>query len=81
MKMIVRSLIAAGCLASLSVQAESVSLDQAVEMSLAADPRIKEREQVVAAARALVEEVRGNAGWRVSAVIRPAPDAMRSPPR
>ena len=67
MKMIVRSLIAAGCLASLAVQAESISLDQAVEMSLAADPRIKEREQVVAAARALVQEVRGNAGWRVSA--------------
>jgi outer membrane protein TolC len=67
MKLIVRSLIAAGWLASLSVQAESISLDQAVEMSLAADPRIKEREQVVAAARALVQEVRGNAGWRVSA--------------
>ncbi|HQT00395.1 MAG: hypothetical protein B7Y26_07225 [Hydrogenophilales bacterium 16-64-46] len=67
MKSIVRSLIAAGWLASLAVQADSISLDQAVEMSLAADPRIKEREQVVAAARALVLEVRGNAGWRVSA--------------
>ncbi|MFN3715762.1 MAG: TolC family protein [Thiobacillus sp.] len=67
MKLVVRSLIAAGCLACLSVHAESINLSQAVEMSLAADPRIKEREQVVAAARALVQEVRGNAGWRVSA--------------
>ncbi|MCA1924740.1 MAG: TolC family protein [Thiobacillus sp.] len=67
MKLIVHSLIAAGCLACLSVHAESINLSQAVEMSLAADPRIKEREQVVAAARALVQEVRGNAGWRVSA--------------
>lgn len=62
-----RSLLAAGLMAALSAQAETVTLQQAVEMSLAADPRIKEREQVVEAARALVQEVRGNAGWRVSA--------------
>ena len=36
-------------------------------MSLTADPRIKEREQVVEAARGMLEEVQGNAGWRVSA--------------
>ena len=48
-------------------QAETINLQQAVEMSLAADPRIKEREQVVEAARALLQEVKGNAGWRVSA--------------
>lgn len=48
-------------------QAETINLQQAVEMSLAADPRIKEREQVVEAARALLREVKGNAGWRVSA--------------
>jgi outer membrane protein len=47
--------------------AETINLQQAVEMSLAADPRIKEREQVVEAARALLQEVKGNAGWRVSA--------------
>lgn len=48
-------------------QAETVNLRQAVEMSLAADPRIKEREQVVEAARGLLQEVKGNAGWRASA--------------
>ena len=48
-------------------QAETVNLRQAVEMSLAADPRIKEREQVVEAARGLLQEVEGNAGWRASA--------------
>ncbi len=63
-----RTLLAAGMLlAALPGQAETVNLQQAVEMSLAADPRIKEREQVVEAARSLVEEVRGNAGWRISA--------------
>lgn len=63
-----RAFLAAGALlASLPAHAETINLQQAVQMSLAADPRIKEREQVVEAARALVEEVRGNAGWRVSA--------------
>ncbi|MEW6119445.1 MAG: TolC family protein [Pseudomonadota bacterium] len=61
------TLMAAGLLSALPAQAETVTLQQAVEMSLAADPRIKEREQVVEAARALAEEVKGNAGWRVSA--------------
>lgn len=60
--------MAAGVLlVALPVQAETVTLQQAVQMSLAADPRIKEREQVVEAARGLVREVQGNAGWRVSA--------------
>ena len=54
-------------LAATPGQAETINLQQAVEMSLAADPRIKEREQVVEAARALLQEVKGNAGWRVSA--------------
>jgi outer membrane protein len=48
-------------------QAETINLQQAVEMSLTADPRIKEREQVVEAARGLLREVQGNGGWRVSA--------------
>ncbi|HEX7971184.1 MAG TPA: TolC family protein, partial [Thiobacillus sp.] len=47
--------------------AETVNLQQAVEMSLAADPRIKDREQVVEAARGMLQEVEGNGGWRVSA--------------
>lgn len=46
-------------------QADTINLQQAVEMSLAADPRIKEREQVVEAARGLLREVQGNMGWRV----------------
>jgi outer membrane protein TolC len=63
-----RTLMAAGLLlAALPAQAETVNLQQAVQMSLAADPRIKEREQVVEAARGMLQEVQGNAGWRVSA--------------
>jgi len=63
-----RTLLAAGVLlAALPAQAETINLQQAVEMSLAADPRIKEREQVIEAARGMLQEVQGNAGWRVSA--------------
>ncbi len=52
---------------SASAMAQTVSLQQAVEMSLAADPRIKEREQVVESARGLLDEVKANMGWRASA--------------
>src|SRR4030066_299242 len=63
-----RTLMATGLLlAALPGQAETVNLQQAMQMSLAADPRIKEREQVVEAARGLMQEVQGNAGWRISA--------------
>ncbi|MHB1401033.1 MAG: TolC family protein [Thiobacillus sp.] len=65
---VTRMLLVAGMLlAALPGQAETINLQQAVQMSLAADPRIKEREQVVEAARGMLQEVRGNAGWRVSA--------------
>jgi outer membrane protein len=65
---VTRVLLAAGMLlAALPGQAETINLQQAVQMSLAADPRIKEREQVVEVARGMLQEVRGNAGWRVSA--------------
>lgn len=62
----------AACLAAAGVFAtpawsETVTLAQAIEMSLAADPRVKEREQLVEAARAMVREVEGNAGWRLTA--------------
>lgn len=63
----IKGMIAAGLAMALPVHADTVNLQQAIEMSLTADPRIKEREQVVEAARALVREVRGNDGWRVSA--------------
>ncbi len=66
-KALTLTLLAAGLAPVLPAWAETVTLQQAVEMSLAADPRIKEREQVVEAARALVQEVKGNLGWRVSA--------------
>lgn len=46
-------------------QADTINLQQAVEMSLTADPRIKESEQVVEAARGLLQEAQGNMGWRV----------------
>src|SRR5512135_2862846 len=63
-----RTLLAAGLLlTTLPGWAETINLQQAVEISLAADPRIKEREQVVEAARGMLQEVQGNAGWRVSA--------------
>lgn len=68
LKSLSHTLMAAGILlAALPAQADTINLQQAVEMSLAADPRIKEREQVVEAARGMLQEVQGNAGWRVSA--------------
>ena len=68
LKSLTHTLLAAGfLLAALPAQAETINLQQAVQMSLAADPRIKEREQVVEAARGMLEEVQGKAGWRVSA--------------
>jgi len=69
LKPLTHAFLAAGLLLTtgLTAQAETINLQQAVQMSLAADPRIKEREQVVEAARGLVQEVQGNAGWRVSA--------------
>lgn len=48
-------------------RAQTINLDQAVQMSLSADPRIKEREYLVEAARGLLTEVKGNQGWRVNA--------------
>jgi outer membrane protein TolC len=63
-----RILMAAGLmLAALPGRAETVNLEQAVQMSLAADPRIKEREQLVEVARGMLQEVQGNFGWRVNA--------------
>lgn len=63
-----QTLFAAGLLlAALPSRADTIDLQQAIQMSLAADPRIKEREQVVEAARGLLQEVQGNVGWRVSA--------------
>ncbi len=61
------ALFAAGMLFSGISAAQTVNLQQAVDMSLSADPRIKEREALVEAARGLLAEVKGNEGWRISA--------------
>lgn len=61
------ALFAAGMLVSGVSGAQTINLQQAVDMSLAADPRIKEREYLVDAARGLLAEVKGNEGWRISA--------------
>lgn len=66
-KKITLALLAAGMLLSGVSAAQTINLQQAVEMSLSADPRIKEREQLVEAARGLLAEVKGNQGWRISA--------------
>lgn len=55
------------CVATLPIQAQTVNLQQAIAMSLNADPRIKEREQLVEQARALLEEAQGNNGLRLDA--------------
>jgi len=55
------------CLAAGQIQAETVNLQQAVELSLAADPRIKESEQLVEAARGLLQEALGHNGLRIRA--------------
>lgn len=47
--------------------AQTVNLQQAVQMSLNADPRVKEREQLVESARALLEQAQAKDGWRVNA--------------
>ena len=63
-----RILLAAGLLlTALPGQAETINLQQAVEMSLAADPRIKEREQLIQVAQGMVQEVEGEGGWRIRA--------------
>lgn len=63
-----RGLFAAGLiLGTPQALADTINLSQAVEMSLAADPRIKEREQLIESARGLLQEAQANNGWRVSA--------------
>ena len=66
-KKLAQALFAAGMLLSGISGAQTINLQQAVDMSLSADPRIKEREYLVEAARGLLAEVKGNEGWRISA--------------
>ena len=63
-----RTLLVSGlALGTFEAWADTISLPQAVEMSLAADPRIKEREQLIESARALLQEAKANNGWRINA--------------
>lgn len=66
-KSLMLALMTAGMLFPAFADAQTVNLQQALEMSLSADPRIKEREYLVEAARGLLAEVKGNEGWRISA--------------
>lgn len=47
------------------VLAQAVTLRQAIDMSLAADPRIKEQEKLTEQAKALLAEAQSSGGWRV----------------
>lgn len=72
-----RTLIATSLfLAVGQIQAETINLQQAVELSLAADPRIKESEQLVEAARGLLQEAQGHNGlrFRANAFVGLAPE-------
>lgn len=63
-----RAMLATGLiLGAAEIWADTINLPQAIEMSLAADPRIKEREQLIESARALLQEAQASNGWRVSA--------------
>ncbi len=65
MRKLILGCLAAAALISANVPAQTINLGQAIEMSLTADPRIKEQEQVVEQARALLEEAQGNNGLRL----------------
>jgi outer membrane protein len=62
-----RALLATGLiLSAVQTWADTITLPQAIEMSLTADPRIKEREQLIESARGLLQEAQANQGWRVN---------------
>lgn len=48
------------------VHAENLDLNQALAKALATDPRVKEKEQTVAVARATLDEALGNKNWIVN---------------
>lgn len=69
---LVAALVALAALASGTVRAEvapsePITLEQATDMALHADPRIDEQRANVARAQALIERVKGEGGLRVSA--------------
>lgn len=50
-----------------AVFAQTITLDQAISMTLQADPSIKEKQELVESARALLDEVKGHNGIMVDA--------------
>lgn len=55
-----------GLLFMLPVFAEPISLDEAIEKALTADPRIEERRHLVEVARGFLQEVEGHGGWSLT---------------
>ena len=49
------------------VMAQTITLDQAISMTLHADPSIKEKQELVESARALLDEVKGHEGVMIDA--------------
>ncbi|MDH5516635.1 MAG: TolC family protein [Gammaproteobacteria bacterium] len=47
-----------------AIQAETLSLDQALQRAYVADPRIGEKAHLVTAAQGLLDEAQANKGWR-----------------
>lgn len=62
-----RALIALALLTPLAAAAQAMTLEQAIERALGADPRIEEREHLVASARGLLQEVQGHGDWYLDA--------------
>ncbi|MDH5423618.1 MAG: TolC family protein [Gammaproteobacteria bacterium] len=58
------ALIGISCLLSAGVQAEQLSLEQALQRAYDADFRIGEKAHLVTAARGLLDEAEANNGWR-----------------
>ena len=59
------SILLAG--AAWPVLAQTINLDQAISMTLHADPSIKEKQELVESARALLDEVKGHEGVMIDA--------------
>ena len=57
-------LVSVAVLFSAALQAEELSLDQALQKAYVSDPRIGEKAHLVTAARGLLDEAEANNGWR-----------------
>lgn len=66
-KILIATTFLAAAAAAWPLSAQTIDLKRAIDMSLSADPRIKEQDQVVEHARALLEEAQGNRGFKLDA--------------